>query len=53
MGWIMKVYGKMCEKVQYNNLVNIYNRVSQIGSEGVIKIIEDGFDNKIKQNENS
>ena len=31
------------------DLVDIYNRVSQIGSEGVIKIIEDGFDNKTKQ----
>ena len=33
------------------DLVDIYNRVTEIGSEGVIKIIQDGCDNKIKQDE--
>ena len=33
------------------DLVDIYNRVTKIGSEGVIKIIQDGCDNKIKQDE--
>jgi len=33
------------------DLVDIYSRVSKIGSDGVIKIIEDGCDDKIKQDE--
>lgn len=33
------------------NLVDIYNRVSKIGTEGVIKVIEDGCGDKIKQDE--
>tara|TARA_R100000008_G_scaffold64141_1_gene41253 strand:- start:3344 stop:3997 length:654 start_codon:yes stop_codon:yes gene_type:complete len=33
------------------DLEDIYNRVSNIGADGVIEILEDGYQNRIKQNE--
>ena len=33
------------------DLDDIYKRVSDIGTDGVIEILEDGYQNQIKQNE--
>lgn len=35
----------------HGNLNDIYNRISDVGTDGVIEIIEDGYQNRVKQNE--